>query len=450
VVGIAVGIAQSSGRNVFENVWTEEEQHVVQLLACSASRFHYVFEFLQTNAFFIRAAVGFNPSIMAVLPNFANDISLYDLPAVAQSLCTQLDSIHAQTRKEALRSIHRLALYSTANIRGFVGKIISLLTDNDWEVRLHVPDTVAALAESAAPHLADIEALGRSQLPGVRSQVEKTLELLDDIPGASEALLRVMALDALAIDMELSLQAELPAADALAAPANARAHDHILRTLCMSQQDTATARAPESIWILRFGSAPSGADGLRRLREELLSGQHMRSCRDNLAAAGFSCCLPNEALIFVDPQQYALAHQRLASEELRHFNVVVSDSFERMLFTVLGKFSFQMRPKLKPGDVGRRPLDVGIAEAVQHTMQTSRFVDVLAAEDVASLEDMEMISGEHIYELQVTRTFLSYERVPKASQSVAQSTTEAYHPESTTHYSSFRGKNPRRLGDSNC
>merc|ERR1712232_1545138 len=108
------------------------------------------------------------------------------------------------------------------------------------------------------------------------------------------------------------------------------------------------------------------------------------------------------------------------------------------LQAVLGDFSFQMRPKLKPGSTGRRAVDVEIPTEAAAAAAVE--CDDMALE--TQLED----DG---YELVVKRTFLSYVPTLRASRSDAQSTTEVHDPESTFHYGSTRGVNPRRCGQVN-
>ena len=87
-----------------------------------------------------------------------------------------------------------------------------------------------------------------------------------------------------------------------------------------------------------------------RLREELLTGQRLRACRDGFDSAVFSCNFPGLALVFVHLRQYESARQPLQEAHLRHFVVVVTVSFDHALQSVLSDFPSKMRPELNSGE----------------------------------------------------------------------------------------------------
>jgi hypothetical protein len=174
------------------------------------------------------------------------------------------------------------------------------------------------------------------------------------------------------------------------------------------------AISKQNVYILRFGS-PAGHSkitnyGLLFFRQILVQGPEMRPCRDNLSHAGESCELPDGALMFVKAEQAQGVRRALVGRKLCGYNVVFTECFEYLLSEVLGSFTFQERPKLKPGSKGRDLLDVPCIEVYQ-------------------------------------RTFLHWKPVLKAARSVNQSTTEVVAEDSQHHYSSSRGINVRRLHD---
>ena len=133
---------------------------------------------------------------------------------------------------------------------------------HDWEVRLHVPDVLHALEDFMVPHIVDIEALAKNPLPGVRSQEERTLELLDIIPEVKEAYDRVHDFATIADDMDAALQAEILAAHECAAPSN---------TLAV-QDNTMLHSLELSLWRARPDEIPDEIAALAAVIQDIFDG----------------------------------------------------------------------------------------------------------------------------------------------------------------------------------
>jgi len=151
-------------------------------------------------------------------------------------------------------------------------------------------------------------------------------------------------------------------------------------------------------------------------RQALLEGTELASCRDGLEQAGYSCVLPEKALIFVHPDQYTDARHILINHELHAYHVVVSASIEGLVMDVLGQIPCRKRPKLKPHAAGR--IKVGRVPSDEQRPELGIWCE--------------------------TRTFLCSSRLRRIAHTVAQSSTEVVAEHSETHYSSYRGLNPRR------
>jgi len=188
-----------------------------------------------------------------------------------------------------------------------------------------------------------------------------------------------------------------------------------------------SASGSAQIFLLRFGSAPRGADSWEDFRRALLRGPQFKPCLDALANADLDVELPQGALMLVGPQQYAIARRELVGLELHSFHMVIAEDLEYLLAEVLASLPFQRRPKIKQGERGRRPL-----------RSAGSSVDEPVAEGSPSCAEDDIL-----WALRVERTFLCCVPMPRDAWTVVQSTTEAV-AQSEAHYGHSRGTNPRR------
>jgi len=219
-----------------------------------------------------------------------------------------------------------------------------------------------------------------------------------------------------------SLQADVQWADDVEQRIREDAHSSVASELPPSSH-----YVEEKVYVLRFGSPPSGG-GLQQFRDMLLQSGHLKTYRDAMRMDGNSCQLPGGALMFVLVEQVEAVRHALQGMTLHNYHVVVTEGLEYLIDEVLATFCFQERPKRKTGDRGRSMLSYSSAE-----------------ESVAEEHDSEDDAENHFVLLVEERTFLSLTHVSRDARSVVQSTTEALNPESHGYYSHFRGSNPRRL-----
>merc|ERR1712194_596098 len=95
----------------------------------------------------------------------------------------------------------------------------------------------------------------------------------------------------------------------------------------------------EKVYVLRFGSPPSGG-GLQRFRDMLLQSAHLKTYRDAVELTGNSCQLPGGALMFVLAEQVDSVRHALQGKTLRNYHVVVTESLEYLIDEVLATFRF--------------------------------------------------------------------------------------------------------------
>merc|ERR1711953_1092189 len=98
-----------------------------------------------------------------------------------------LASLLSERRKLALQTLFRLAQLVPNLVAPMIPCVIKCLEDRDFHVRSWVPDLLLALGEHMQPHIGDLEAMSKSQVAGVQSQVEWIFEMLDPMPKAQEA-----------------------------------------------------------------------------------------------------------------------------------------------------------------------------------------------------------------------------------------------------------------------
>lgn len=182
---------------------------------------------------------------------------------------------------------------------------------------------------------------------------------------------------------------------------------------------------PEEVCILRFGSGDT-----EYFRKALLEGPQFGPCREMLQQHGYSCVHSSDALIFVRPEQFDDVLAALHGYDLHPFHVVITANFEYLLDEVLCGISCRKRPREKKGS--RHYVSLLIDEKVAHE---NRVNEAQMASDGA--EEVE-------WQLCPKRTFLCYAPRPRNPESVVQSMTEAVIEQSETHYTHYRGVNPRR------
>ena len=92
---------------------------------------------------------------------------------------------------------------------------------------------------------------------------------------------------------------------------------------------------PNQIHVLRFGGKDT--EGFRSM---LLTGSQDQSmpvdpfapCRAALAQRGYSCELPDRALVFVEPDEFTAVRHALRGVKLKPYDIVISRRFEYLLF----------------------------------------------------------------------------------------------------------------------
>lgn len=173
----------------------------------------------------------------------------------------------------------------------------------------------------------------------------------------------------------------------------------------------------DGIFLLRFGSAPSGGNSADLFRKQLVEGPQLKPYMEGLEAAGYQWQTAEGALICVTPAQYQDVLQSLKMHELHPFHIVISESLEYLLDEVLSSIAFKKRPLVKDGIKGRFQLDMRATQGTDHTS------DVLGTNNANhSLAFQE----EALAEIIVERTFLSIKPVVRDAQSVTQSSAAAH------------------------
>eukprot|EP00930_Biecheleria_cincta_P010134 TRINITY_DN11209_c0_g1_i1.p1 TRINITY_DN11209_c0_g1~~TRINITY_DN11209_c0_g1_i1.p1 ORF type:complete len:340 (-),score=43.49 TRINITY_DN11209_c0_g1_i1:410-1429(-) len=196
---------------------------------------------------------------------------------------------------------------------------------------------------------------------------------------------------------------------------------------------------PESVFILRYKHGDS-----QRFRSELLQGSELRVCRETMSGQGQSCEHRSGALIFVQPWQYRDVIEALSSISggPYAYHIVVSKSLQYLIDLVLGTFSYRTRPR----DRETRVLLQNSSRAATTSSANGSDDNSIAADgESATVHTSEDESDGPVGTIVVARTFLCIAPIRREANTVAQSTTEAYHDQaSISHYNYFRGYNPRR------
>merc|ERR1712232_44859 len=203
----------------------DAEQFLLQALRLRADLFRFIPRPLQEQANFAGKAVAANFAIWKLLPEgLVGDNTV--LKTFNNKLAEHLTSLSWEYRKEALQILQRIGKTDPARAALHLQQIIRSLADPHWEVRSQVPDLLHALeSHLESHHVASIEALASDPLPGVLSNVEWALNLLDDNPDAKAAYKRVTELATLSDDIDATLRTELPGVEENSAPSNARVSD---------------------------------------------------------------------------------------------------------------------------------------------------------------------------------------------------------------------------------
>merc|ERR1712232_1132918 len=113
-------------------------------------------------------------------------------------------------------------------------------------------------------------------------------------------------------------------------------------TAATGNSENVGASPNEKVWLLQFRSHPHEfADALGR-------GGPLRTCIDALADDGHDYVLPSSnAKVFVKPHQWREVTSRLSERDLRPYHVVVSESYEQLVYESLRNIRFKRRPTLK-------------------------------------------------------------------------------------------------------
>jgi len=179
---------------------------------------------------------------------------------------------------------------------------------------------------------------------------------------------------------------------------------------------------PAKVHLCRYGGGDT-----EQFRHHLLHGPEFQQCRDALDAEGYSCVLPELALVLVEPSLFQCARDALVGVELHPFHTIISEDLKHLVEDVLQRIPSQKRPRLKAK--GSQALDIaGNGETVPQN-----------AEGEASAR-MAHETADFVTE----RTFLCKASHRLPATTVAQSTTEGVNEDSDMHYMYARGVNPRR------
>jgi len=144
----------------------------------------------------------------------------------------------------------------------------------------------------------------------------------------------------------------------------------------------------------------------------------MRPIRDQMHLADCPRELPSGAIMLVDPSAAPGVQHALVGKTLHGYNIVISECYEYLVGEVLASFSFQQRPKRKPGSKGRVEIEINM-EGERSTVTFDR----------------DELPAVMVYEL----TFLCWKPPLRDARTACQSSTEVRTSQSEYHYSSFRG-----------
>merc|ERR1712118_350355 len=120
--------------------------------------------------------------------------------------------------------------------------------------------------------------------------------------------------------------------------------------------------------------------------------------------AGYSCELPEKALIFVKPEQYETTKRALLNEEVHPFHIIVTESVEYLVDEALAEIPCRRRPRQKQGS--KRELNL---------------TECAPAADQEAHDGDQDESQEQHYITCVKRTFLCIAPQPRNASSVIQS-----------------------------
>merc|ERR1712187_249725 len=84
-----------------------------------------------------------------------------------------------------------------------------------------------------------------------------------------------------------------------------------------------TQMLPEKVYLLRYG-----AGDVNMYREKLLQCPQLSGIRENVQQAGYTCELPEKALLFVKPEQYEATKHALLREKIHPFHIIATESVE--------------------------------------------------------------------------------------------------------------------------
>eukprot|EP00928_Gymnodinium_smaydae_P041369 TRINITY_DN28009_c0_g1_i1.p1 TRINITY_DN28009_c0_g1~~TRINITY_DN28009_c0_g1_i1.p1 ORF type:complete len:795 (+),score=73.75 TRINITY_DN28009_c0_g1_i1:52-2385(+) len=181
----------------------------------------------------------------------------------------------------------------------------------------------------------------------------------------------------------------------------------------------------EDVHLLQFARYPE------QWREALLEGISLKSCRDALEEAGYTCVLPSGCKVFVHPWQYldVMAALSRMGDTLRPYHVVVSASLEHLVEECLARIPRQLKVKVRARDLMnlRAEQQEGLDSGDRHSEPAAP-----SYQNVAN-GSWEQTAQSELSLYEVKRTFLCRYCPVRSSSSVVQSTTEAH-----------GGFNPRR------
>jgi len=186
--------------------------------------------------------------------------------------------------------------------------------------------------------------------------------------------------------------------------------------------------SPERVHLLRYGSGDT-----ETFRSTLLHGPHFSFCRNALEQAGHALEHSSGALLFIKPAQADDVLRELDAIEVHPFHIVITESLEYLLSEIL----LQMPCRRRPREKVRSRREIAVASSGKQG-----YSDGLEGEADAGTIDT---NNGDVLQVIAKRTFLCVAPQLRESHTVIQSTTEAQTAQSQSHYSHFRGINPRRL-----
>merc|ERR1712061_566633 len=83
------------------------------------------------------------------------------------------------------------------------------------------------------------------------------------------------------------------------------------------------------------------------LREVLLEGPHLESCREELARHGFVPQLRCGAKVFVKPEHFESVVDEVMARELKPYHIVVSDDFVDLVDTAIKTLRSRLQVRVK-------------------------------------------------------------------------------------------------------